>query len=99
MNTIILLFGMEGPSIWGFVLSYLIVGLIGFAICYIHRYLVFVVVPIFFWLAYYMNNGLSQDLPNHKMLGLILTLFSFFAIVFGAILSWRKNKSPLKTFS
>ncbi len=90
-----LLFGMNSESpIWGMILVYLIVGLIGFAICYIHRYFVFAVMPLFLCLAYFMflNLPLSYLAPTERRIGYFLILIDFLAVVFGALLSWRKHK-------
>jgi hypothetical protein len=95
MNSSFLLFGMDLPSpIWTEVLSFLIVGLLCFAITYIHRYMGFAVLPLFLWLAYYMvqNPSFSRGSSGERLAGYSLVLADFAAVVFGAFLSWKKYK-------
>jgi lipopolysaccharide export LptBFGC system permease protein LptF len=94
----VILFGMSEPSIWGWVLVYLIIGLIGFSLSYIHRYLIFAVVPIFIWLSYYLVNDFSKYFfsQTEKNLAYVLILFDISAIIFGSVLSWKKHKIELK---
>lgn len=94
MNPVFLL-GMNEPSIWQPILAFLIVGLIGFALCYIHRYLVFAVMPLFLWLAYYMIDSLPTvlSLSMIRKIGYLIIFADFLAIIFGAFLSWKKYRT------
>ncbi|MEO8073274.1 MAG: hypothetical protein ABI891_13220 [Acidobacteriota bacterium] len=92
---VIFLFGMGEPSIWTPILALLIIGLIGFAICYIHRYFVLAVVPIFLWLIYYMIGELPTvlSLSIVRTIGYFVIFADFLAIIFGAALAWKKHKN------
>lgn len=94
MNVIIL-FGMNEPSIWTPILAFLIVGLVGFAICYIHRYLVLAVMPLFLWLAYYMVGDLPTvlSLSIVRKIGYFVIFADFLVIILGAFLAWKRYKN------
>ncbi len=92
---LIFLFGMGEPALWTPILAFLIVGLVSFAICYIHRYFVLAVMPLFLWLTYYMVSSLPTvlSLPMVRTIGYFVIFADFLAIIFGATLSWKKHKN------
>jgi hypothetical protein len=98
---LIFLFGINEPSIWAPILAYLIVGLVGFAICFIHRYFVFAVMPLFIWLAYYWVMDLPNtiSLTSMRTVGYLAILVDFLAIVLSAFLSWKKYRNTQINFS
>ncbi|MGI9034911.1 MAG: hypothetical protein ACR2GD_02615 [Pyrinomonadaceae bacterium] len=91
------LFGMSEPVGGSEILAYLIVGLIGFAICYVHRYFIFAVMPIFLWLAYYIifYEHFSRSSTDYLIVYAAVSV-DFLAILFSGILSWKKHKNHQK---
>jgi|GEM_PF-5306074 len=91
-----ILLGISPPPILRILLAFLIVALIGFALCYLHRYFIFVVLPVFLWLAYYLVTDLwffASPSSGYMMFVYLMVLIDFLAIIFGAVLSWKKHKS------
>jgi hypothetical protein len=100
LNPIVL--GIFPPPITGILLPVTIFGIVGFLSCYFHRYLVFIVLPIFIGFCIYLINDLEffVDLLSGYMAIVYSTmLVSVIAITVGTTMSWKKyrnNFSKLK---
>ena len=92
MNSLFL--GIFPPEIAGILLPIVIFGIIGFLLCYFHRFFVFIVLPTFLGCCIYLIDYLKffTDLFSNYMLTVYLTMIlSAIAVIIGTRLSWKKH--------
>lgn len=93
MNCNSVFLGIFPPAISGVLLPIIVAGIIGFLLCYFHRFFVFIVLPIFAGLCIFIISDLKffTDLLSGYMLIVYTTMIlSVIAITIGARLSWKK---------
>lgn len=94
----ILLFGIWETPVSYYWLFYGIVGLLGFLLCYLNRYLIVLIIPIIVWFAvsdyqyfYHKVNVIPDD--SYIFSAVFAMVLALVATVFGFVMNMRKTKS------
>lgn len=90
--------GIFPPNLVGTLLPIIIFGIIGFLLPYFHRYLAFIVLPLFIGFCVFLVQDLKfyVDLVSAYMTVVYSAMtFAFIAILVGMRKSWSSYKSTL----
>lgn len=94
MNPVFL--GIFPPNLAEVLLPLVIAGIIGFLICYAHRFLGFVVLPVFLlWCAYQINylEFFTALISTYMLIVYSTMLLALAAMSAGTFLSWKRYRS------
>jgi len=95
----LLFLGIFPPNISEFLLPTVVGGIIGFILCYIHRFLAFVIIPVFlFWCVYQINylEFFTALISTYMLIVYSTMLLSLAAMLVGTLLSWKRHRSLSK---
>jgi hypothetical protein len=94
-----LVLGIFPPNIAEILLPTVIGGIVGFLLCYAHRFLGFAVIPLFlFWCVYQINylEFFTALMSTYMLIVYSTMLLSFVSILVGTLLSWKRYRSLSK---
>lgn len=96
----LILFGIWDIPVSTYLIIYLGLGILGFLLCYFHKYFIFAVFPVLLWLCIsdfnqFYSNQITPH-PQYVFQVVLAMITAFSATIFGTILNRRKlkNKFP-----
>lgn len=96
----LILFGIWDIPVSSYLLTYLSLGVLGFFLCYFHRFFAFVFIPLLIWLCISDFNEFYKyqvtPASAYVFQVVVAMTFAFSTTICGTILNWRKQKKPLK---
>ena len=94
------------PQVWDvpltdYLLFYFVFGIVGFGVCFAHRFFIASIVPLLLWFCIAdIRSFFHQDLGSNKLgpdgiyifIVAVSMIFAGALAVYGAYLNWRKNR-------